>query len=60
MWHNVGEIAHIYKLDKDDLKEFARKNQDRYHIAYFDSEPEVNTWNIDKMLKEYKQNVKMS
>jgi len=57
MWHKVKDVAKHWDIDSAGLENFAADNQDNYAILMpgedSNSDMEVNTWNVDDLVKDY-------
>jgi len=45
----------MMRLDAEKLREFALQRHALYHLDLERHEPMVNTWNVDQLLKDFKQ-----
>lgn len=54
MWHTLNFVADSRHIDAEKLNMFAMANQDKYAIAADRSQPEVNTWHVDQLVKDFK------
>ena len=54
MWHRVSCVAEVRGFNEEDFIKFALDNRGKYHVCLDYQIPEVNTWNVDQMIKDYK------
>lgn len=55
MWHQVSYVAHVRGFDEADFIKFSLDNMEKYHIVHEYFIPEVNTWNVDALINDYKR-----
>ena len=55
MWHKVSYVAEVRHFDEEDFTQFALDNTEKYHIIVEYGFPEVNTWNVDALINDYKR-----
>lgn len=51
MWHNLETVAEHRRLKVEPFVEFALKN----HKAYAIVDNQVNTWHVDKLVADFKE-----
>lgn len=54
VWHPITHVAESRGVDEGKLTSFALQNADKYHIVTELGHPEVNTWNVDKLVADFK------
>lgn len=54
MWHSLKFVAESRRVDARNLHDFAMAKTDKYGIATDRGEPEVNTWQVDQLVKDFK------
>lgn len=54
MWHPIKFVAESRQIDPDALTQFAVDNKDKYAIVQGNGSVEVNTWHVDKLIKDFK------
>ncbi len=54
MWHSLKFVAESRRVNGEALTAFAMAHQDKYGIATDRVEPEVNTWNVDQLVRDFK------
>jgi len=54
MWHKVSFVANQYRLPEADLVDFALAHDAKYHIVVENGDAEVNTWNVDALIKDFR------
>lgn len=55
MWHRVTEVARIYKFNELEFTNFAVVNRDKYHLVIDSNGAEVNTWNVDNLIRDFRK-----
>ncbi len=55
MWTRVSLVARNHRLDEDEMIQFAEVNSDKYSIVNEHGYPEVNTWNCDALINDFKK-----
>lgn len=56
MWHSLAFVAASRNVDTKELTEFALADIDRYGISDGVCGPEVNTWHVDALVRDFKAN----
>lgn len=54
MWHKISVVAKTHRLDPDLLSSFAVANSSIYGIVDEGRGPEVSTWYVDGLLRDFK------
>ena len=54
MWHPIAFVAESRRVDEKQLADFAMLHKDKYGIVDDLGRPEVNTWHVDDLVKDFK------
>ena len=54
MWHKLSFVAESRNLDPEVFKHYALTWKEKYSIVDEGTGPEVNTWNVDTLVADYK------
>lgn len=54
MWHPLSLVAVSRRVDTKEFVDFALAHKDEYGVVIEASEPEVNTWHVDKLVADFK------
>ncbi len=56
VWHPITRVAESRRVDVKKLTSFALQNVNKYRIVTDLGYPEVNTWNVDNLVADFKAN----
>lgn len=54
MWHTLAFVAESRSVDAAELTAFAEQRADKYGIVDEGQGPEVNTWHVNELVRDFK------
>lgn len=55
MWHTIEFVAKSRGLNAEALRQFAIRNEGTYGVIQEHGSVEVNTWHVDRLIKDFRE-----